>query len=173
MALGVKPPILQVVGFQNSGKTTVVSTMIQFASKHGFGVGSIKHHGHGGTPDRSHDGKDSDRHLRAGAVMSAVEGGGVLHFTANKQSWQLDEVLPFYQAMNLDGILVEGYKKASYPKIVMLREKEDLALLDDLCGIVAVIHDSSIKKSDLPIRSFLFEEKELYCLWYIDFLRGR
>ncbi|WP_342515721.1 molybdopterin-guanine dinucleotide biosynthesis protein B [Sutcliffiella sp. FSL R7-0096] len=165
------PPILQVVGFKNSGKTTVVSNMIQFASENGFKLGSIKHHGHGGPPDLPDEWKDSDRHLRAGALVSVVEGEGKLHLVAQKAVWQLEEILFLYQAMNVDGILVEGYKKAHYPKIVMLHQKEDLVLLEELEDVVGVIHDYSIPKIDLPSTSFLFTEKELYCHWFLDYLR--
>ena len=171
MALVVRFPILQIVGFQNSGKTTVVSNMIQFASDNGYKLGAIKHHGHGGTPDRQVETKDSGQHLQSGAMISGVEGGGELHITAQKATWQLDEILSLYQAMNIDGIIVEGYKKERYPKIVMLREKRDLHLLDELEDIVGVIHDQAIAKSDVPQGSFLFTEKERYCSWFLDFLR--
>jgi molybdopterin-guanine dinucleotide biosynthesis protein B len=172
MALGVTYPILQVVGFKNSGKTTVVSNMIQFASVNGFKLGSIKHHGHGGHPDLPDGWRDSDRHLQAGAVVSVVEGEGKLHLVGQKESWKLEEILFLYQTMNVDGILVEGYKKAHYPKIVMLRQKEDLVLLEELEGVVGVIHDHSIPKINLPSPSFLFKEKERYCQWFLDYLRS-
>ena len=43
--------ILQVVGYQNSGKTSFVSELTARLSATGLRVGVIKHHGHGGTFD--------------------------------------------------------------------------------------------------------------------------
>lgn len=40
--------ILQVVGYQNSGKTSFVSELTKQLSSAGRRVGVIKHHGHGG-----------------------------------------------------------------------------------------------------------------------------
>lgn len=47
----VTPIIVQVVGFQNSGKTTFVKKLLQELSKQNIYVATIKHHGHGGKPD--------------------------------------------------------------------------------------------------------------------------
>lgn len=43
--------ILQVVGHQNSGKTTLIEKCIKELTNHGIKVGTFKHHGHGGKPD--------------------------------------------------------------------------------------------------------------------------
>lgn len=47
-----KLSILQVVGYQNSGKTTLIEKLCQLAECEGLKLGCFKHHGHGGTPDR-------------------------------------------------------------------------------------------------------------------------
>ncbi len=62
MTLGKNCPILQIVGFQNSGKTTLTEKLIFRASIAGLKAASIKHHGHGGTPDTELSSKDSIRH---------------------------------------------------------------------------------------------------------------
>ena len=41
-------------------------------------VATIKHHGHGGFPEVAQ--KDSERHRKAGAIVSSVEGAGLLSF---------------------------------------------------------------------------------------------
>lgn len=43
-----KLSILQVVGFQNSGKTTLIEKLCQLAEREGLKLGCFKHHGHGG-----------------------------------------------------------------------------------------------------------------------------
>ncbi|GAA3320219.1 hypothetical protein GCM10020331_030320 [Ectobacillus funiculus] len=44
----VRPVILQIAGYQNSGKTTVAEQIISSLTKEGLRVASFKHHGHGG-----------------------------------------------------------------------------------------------------------------------------
>lgn len=43
-----KLSILQVVGYQNSGKTTLIEKLCQLAECEGLKLGCFKHHGHGG-----------------------------------------------------------------------------------------------------------------------------
>lgn len=45
--------VYQIVGFQNSGKTTLMESIINYWSKHDLKVGTIKHHGHGETKKES------------------------------------------------------------------------------------------------------------------------
>lgn len=40
--------ILQIVGYQNSGKTTLVEKMVHALTEREMKVATIKHHGHGG-----------------------------------------------------------------------------------------------------------------------------
>ena len=54
--------VFQIVGYQNSGKTTLMEKVISGAAEKGVRVAYIKHHGHGGAPDA----KDSTRHQQAG-----------------------------------------------------------------------------------------------------------
>lgn len=72
----VTPKILQVVGYQNSGKTTFVTQLVQALTEKDFNVATIKHHGHG-EPDVVTN-KDSSRHIVSGASTTIVEGEGML-----------------------------------------------------------------------------------------------
>ena len=89
MAL-VKPVIYQVVGYQNSGKTTFLLKLIQVLKGYDLKVATIKHHGHGGYPDVSQQ-KDSSKHLDAGAAVALVEGEGRIVLQAEDSNWNLDE----------------------------------------------------------------------------------
>ncbi|MCM3725652.1 molybdopterin-guanine dinucleotide biosynthesis protein B [Neobacillus cucumis] len=136
MAL-VEPFIFQVVGFQNSGKTTIITKLIKLLTDRGIKTVTIKHHGHGGKPDVM-EGKDSSRHLSSGALAAIVEGGGRMILQAERLNLSLEdeiELLKFYQP---DVVLVEGYKQKDYPKLLLLKKKEDLYLLKSLTNICAV-----------------------------------
>ncbi len=78
MALEQYCPILQVVGYQNSGKTTLMEKLIKKSADSGLHIASIKHHGHGGALKNEIAEKDSERHQKAGSAITAVEGGGSL-----------------------------------------------------------------------------------------------
>ncbi|QOR67548.1 molybdopterin-guanine dinucleotide biosynthesis protein B [Cytobacillus suaedae] len=139
MALELDVPVIQVVGYQNSGKTTYVEKLIKQATLLGLRVATVKHHGHGGEPDMIETGKDSDRHRIAGALATSVEGDGVLQLYCKRGEWQLNDILTIYQQLPIDLVIVEGYKKENYPKVVLVRNEDDLPLLDQLTNIMAVI----------------------------------
>jgi molybdopterin-guanine dinucleotide biosynthesis protein B len=173
VALGVKIPIFQVVGYQNSGKTTLISKLVKRLSSEGFSVGTIKHHGHGGMPEYGDGGKDSEVHRLAGASVIAVEGGGSLQLTAQHLSWDLHKTLSLYETFHLDAILIEGYKMESYPKIVLLRNHDDLELLDKLSNInclISLFTLSLVEQGD--IASFLRTEEEAYMTYILQQIRG-
>ncbi|MCM3761627.1 molybdopterin-guanine dinucleotide biosynthesis protein B [Alkalihalobacillus oceani] len=153
-------PVLQVVGFQNSGKTTLAEKLIKTGGELGLKVAAIKHHGHN-TPQKPEAGlKDSERHRQAGAAITAVEGGGSLQIHIQQQSWSLAEILALYEQFSPDLIVVEGYKKAPYPKLVLLRGEEDLELLQELTNVRAVITWKQLRLGTHPFPVFSLEEAD-------------
>ncbi|MBX9971951.1 molybdopterin-guanine dinucleotide biosynthesis protein B [Cytobacillus firmus] len=137
MAMVKEPVIFQVSGYQNSGKTTLVNKLISGLKEKGLSVITIKHHGHGGKPETP-GGKDSSSHIEFGAAASLVEGGGRLLLQAEKKSWSLEEQIRIALQLQPDVVLLEGHKKASFPKALLLRSDEDLHLLEDLTNICAL-----------------------------------
>ncbi|WP_226675781.1 molybdopterin-guanine dinucleotide biosynthesis protein B [Mesobacillus jeotgali] len=154
MAL-VKPVLFQVAGYQNSGKTTLSLTLIQQLAAKGLKVATVKHHGHGGRPEIV-EGKDSDKHVKAGAAVSLVEGGGRMIIHAENDKWSLSEEIDMLSFFKPDVILIEGYKNESYPKAVILRDESDLELVGKLQNIQVVLCRSAelidmLKGSPLPV----------------------
>jgi len=169
MALGEHCPILQVVGFQNSGKTTLMEKLIIRATQEGLKAASIKHHGHGGVPDDIcfSESKDSIRHDKAGAVVSSVEGDGILQLSAKTDNWKLEKMIGLYSFFSMNVIFIEGYKKEHYPKAVMIRSEKDLSLLHSLTNIKCVISHIKLDRETLKkYRVFQLHEEN----FYIDFL---
>lgn len=134
----VKPYIFQIVGYQNSGKTTLATKIIALLTARDFSIVTIKHHGHGGKPDMVVN-KDSNQHISAGACASIVEGDGRLLLQADKPSWTLNEQIDVLRPFQPDIILIEGHKFENYPKVVILRTDKDHELLDQLTNIHAVL----------------------------------
>lgn len=138
MAL-VDPVIFQIVGFQNSRKTTFMNKLIQELTKDQLKVVTIKHHGHGGKPFIDEQ-KDSSLHVNAGATASVVEGEGRLILQGEKSKWPLEEQIELLSFFKPDIILIEGHKYAHYPKAVLLRNREDLQLLTTLRNIKVIFY---------------------------------
>ena len=137
MAL-VRQIIYQVVGYQDSGKTTIILKLIEILKNEGIKSAAIKHHGHGGRPDILSQ-KDSAKHINAGAVASLVEGEGRLCLQADEIALTLEEQIRFMDFFHPDIILIEGHKKQSYPKLLILRNENDLSLTTCIKNIKAVI----------------------------------
>ena len=171
MAVVNKPIVFQVVGYQNSGKTTLVKKIIEQLTARSFSVATIKHHGHGGKPDTMED-KDSSGHISAGALASLVEGDGRILLQAEKTTWAISEQLAILGTLQPNMIIIEGHKNEDYPKVVILRTIEDKELLEKLSNIKAVIYwDESLtreknKFSSIPFFSIHDEQAcEWVCAW--------
>lgn len=142
-----KPSIFQIVGFKNAGKTTLLCKLVRRLKTSGKRVGTIKHDGHDFVMD--HPGTDTWMHQEAGADAVAITSA---YQTAwiHKQPTSLDVLVAGMSEM--DVILIEGFKDADYPKLVLLRSPEDRALLSQLSHPVGIIYGYDELASDLPLR---------------------
>jgi molybdopterin-guanine dinucleotide biosynthesis adapter protein len=135
----VTPVIFQVVGYQNSGKTTITTKLIEALVKKGLKTVTIKHHGHGGKLTALPQ-KDSEKHLNAGAFASIVEGAGCLQLQANNFFPSIDDQIELMKFFHPDVILIEGYKLEPFPKLLLLRDERDLPLLNTVSNISAIVY---------------------------------
>ena len=112
----MSPPVFGVIGWKNSGKTTLVARMIEEFSRRGLTVSAIKHAHHRFEID--HEGRDSWRFRSAGAREIAVvsrERWAMVHELRGEDEPEFSEVLAQMGACDL--VLVEGYKGVAFPKI--------------------------------------------------------
>ncbi|MBJ7927679.1 MULTISPECIES: molybdopterin-guanine dinucleotide biosynthesis protein B [Bacillus cereus group] len=171
MALGKASSIIQIVGYQNSGKTTLVEKVVHALAESEMKVATIKHHGHGGFPEVAQ--KDSERHRKAGAVVSSVEGAGLLSLSSLREEWSLQEIIRLYEFFEVDTILIEGYKKENYPKVVLLRSAEDIELVHKVENVVAVItwYNAPVNLRE-EYKVFHITEEKLYIDWFLQTVRS-
>ena len=107
-------PIVSIVGKSNSGKTTLIEKLIAELTRRGFRVATIKHNRHGFEID--HEGKDSWRHKRAGAVATVVASPGRIALIEDApKDYDLAEIRDRY-IRDADIILAEGYKIIPTPR---------------------------------------------------------
>lgn len=154
----VNPTIFQIVGFQNSGKTTLIKKVIGELENLGLTAVTIKHHGHGGKPDFLEE-KDSYQHLQAGALATLVEGNGHLLLQSKKKQWSLEEKIQLLSFFQPNIILIEGHKHESFPKAVLIRNEEDLSLLDELDNIMVVFYWQQLENDLKSIQVFSINDE--------------
>jgi len=169
--LGKASSIIQIVGYQNSGKTTLVEKVVHALAESEMKVATIKHHGHGGFPEVAQ--KDSERHRKAGAVVSSVEGAGLLSLSSLREEWSLQEIIRLYEFFEVATILIEGYKKENYPKVVLLRSAEDVELVHKVENVVAVItwYNAPVNLRE-EYKVFHITEEKLYIDWFLQTVRS-
>ena len=132
---GVPAPAISFIGYQNAGKTTLVEKVIAKLTQRGLRVGSIKHHGHKGF-EIDQAGKDSWRHAQAGSRhVGLVSPDRYAEYASTEREVPVTDLLAHYT--DVDVVIVEGYKTAGLPSVVVtrsgvdrLRGKDSFALVD-------------------------------------------
>lgn len=119
-------PVLQIIGYKNSGKTTLACRLIHALSARGIRVGSAKHDAHGFTLDDP--GTDSSRHLLHGAVETVLTSPQATRVMRQAET-PLEEIVQSMKG-RVDLVIVEGFKSAPYPKIALLRHMDDRITLE-------------------------------------------
>lgn len=128
--------ILQIVGYKNTGKTTLMMHTVQFLKSQGFNIATIKHHGHD-MDDITLQGDDVDhmKHFQAGADQSIIQGTSYQQSVTRKYRQSLDEIINESVTIETNFILVEGFKEANFDKVLVYRDKSELNVLEHLTNI--------------------------------------
>ncbi|MFC5605022.1 molybdopterin-guanine dinucleotide biosynthesis protein B [Sporosarcina koreensis] len=129
---------LHVVGYKNSGKTTLVARWVRLLKEKGLSVAVLKHHGHGGQPDMSDVTTDTAQFLANGADSTLVAGGGAVQFIWNEEPG-FAKLKEMASTGKPDVLLIEGFKKEYGDKVILLRDREDWDSLQNLQGRQLVI----------------------------------
>ncbi len=115
-------PILAIVGWSGTGKTTLLQQVIPTLGAKGIRAGLIKHTHHQMDVDTA--GKDSYLLRKAGArqvIVASSERWALMCETPEKQSINLPYLLSRMDHATLEVVLVEGFKDEPVPKIVLWR----------------------------------------------------
>ncbi len=126
--------IIQIVGYKNSGKTTLACELIRTFAAEGRKVGTLKHDAHRFEPDPPDT--DTWKHRRAGSSATAIVSPERTAWVLER-STPIEELVSQMETRDLDVLIIEGFKSAPYPKIALIRDEADADLLQ-LSNIVAV-----------------------------------
>lgn len=137
-------------GFSGSGKTTLIEQLIPRFVAQRLRVSLVKHAHH--TFDVDQPGKDSYRHRHAGATEVLVTSSRrwvLMHELRGEAEPTMEEVIARISPCDL--LLVEGYKRASIPKLEVYRQAVGEGMLHPHDpNIVAVATDGPLELS-LPV----------------------
>jgi molybdopterin-guanine dinucleotide biosynthesis protein B len=143
--------VFGVIGWKNSGKTTLMERLLEEFTQRGLKVSAIKHAHH--SFDVDHPGRDSYKFREAGARQVALvspKRWALMHELRDEEKPDFEEILSHIGPCDL--VLVEGYKGGPHPKIEARsnRSLTQEALSDDDHKIVAVASDGETNTGDLP-----------------------
>ncbi|MNO15095.1 Molybdopterin-guanine dinucleotide biosynthesis adapter protein [compost metagenome] len=141
---GSKPAVCQIVGYKNSGKTTLLCALIQLLRERGCTVAVIKHDGHNFEMD--HEGTDTWKQRQAGASAVAITSATRTSMIQERTS-SLAELIEAFA--DYDYVLVEGFKQEHYPKIVLIRREEEFPLLGETSSVVAMAVWDMVRVSEV------------------------
>ena len=131
---------LHVVGYKNSGKTTLIARWVRLLKEQGFTVAVLKHHGHASPLGLPNSDTDTMQYFESGADVSVVAGGGAVQFYMNEEP-EFMRMTDIATLGNPDILLIEGYKEEQGEKVVLLRHEEDWNELQGLQGVQLVVGD--------------------------------
>lgn len=153
--------VIAISGIKNSGKTTLITSLIPLLKDRGLKVATIKHDGHDFDPDV--EGTDSYRHRKSGAY-------GVGIFSKNKwmvikEEKDIDISSLIKQFPGADLIILEGFKNSAFPKVEIVRSEISLLPVSNPETVIAYISD--LERFYPDIKQFRLDEiKELSSYLY-------
>ncbi|KAB8310168.1 molybdopterin-guanine dinucleotide biosynthesis protein B [Rahnella sp. BCC 1045] len=138
-----KTPLLGIVAYSGTGKTTLLKQLIPYLRQRGVRTGLIKHTHH--DVDVDTPGKDSFVLRKAGADQTMVASSSrwaLMTETPEQDEPNLEYLAARFDSNNLDMILVEGFKHEEIDKIMLYRKEtgKSLESLIDL-HVIAVASD--------------------------------
>lgn len=143
--------VLQIVGYKNSGKTTLLERWLRQLTERGVRVAVIKHHGHPTPLELPARHTDSMRYYDAGAITSIVAAANTIQMHLRKEGHDLSRLIELAMVAQPEVVFVEGFKEADYPKVVLLRESSDWDALQHLTHVRAVVSRHAIEIANVEV----------------------
>lgn len=142
-------PIVSIVGKSGSGKTTLLEKVVAELTGKGYRIATIKHDVHGFEID--YEGKDSWRHKKAGAKTVVLSGPDKIAVIKEADEEWEPSSLAFSFAQDADIVITEGYKKAGFQKIEVIRKaKSTIPICRKDKNLIAIASDMRFKCRDVP-----------------------
>ena len=155
-----KQLILAVSGVKNSGKTTLIASLLPKLKQKGLKAAVVKHDGHEFEADIP--GTDTWRFGEAGACGTLVFSGTKYMMVKYQPAPETDELITCFP--EADVVLLEGFKYSEYPKIEVIRKGNSARLVCDPKNLLGIVTDYTSEelewKNTCGIPFFGLEETE-------------
>ena len=126
--------VLAVVGYSDSGKTKVASSLIKTLTEKGYRLAAVKHCPHGHEVDLADS--DTDRLYKAGAVtVVASSPQRLTKFERVTADSALESIVSTI-GDGIDLVIAEGFKSSTVPKVLVGNGASPTPIPDDLIAIV-------------------------------------
>ncbi len=144
----LKFPIIGFIANSGTGKTTLLSKLIPELKKHGLILGLIKHTHHKITFDNKGTTRDILNH--GVDVYASAKDISILEQVQIDEKNSLFDGINTYKSLNIDLLLIEGFKTDIFPKIELYRKdisKEIFATKDSTIRAIATDCPTKIDKN--------------------------
>ena len=154
--------IIGVVGWKDTGKTTLIEKLVKEFNNRSLTVSTIKHSHHNFSVDRQ--GTDSFRHFNAGTKETILASEQKwIKFSRQTSNPKLNLPYLIEQIIPVDIVIVEGFKDSDHKKVEVIdsmSSRKPLYETDSaICGLI--INQHKIQNSVLP--QFDRDEVEEIC----------
>lgn len=116
-----------VIGWKNSGKTSLMERLVAEITARGFSVSTVKHVHH--DVDLDQPGKDTYRHRQAGAREVVLASKDRFALMVEHRGPEPDLAAVLARLAPVDLVLVEGYKRDSHRKVEVWRRETGQPLI--------------------------------------------
>lgn len=144
--------VFGVIGWKNTGKTTLTERLVSTFTHRGYRVSTIKHTHH--DVDIDTPGTDSYRHRVAGAHEVLLASGprwALMHESIRESSEEPSVEVLLARLAPVDLVLVEGYKHSQHPRLEVYRAgtpQAPIALGDS--SVLALVTDTAVETGNRP-----------------------
>ncbi|MDK2773767.1 MAG: molybdopterin-guanine dinucleotide biosynthesis protein B [Tabrizicola sp.] len=138
-----------VIGWKNSGKTSLMERLVAEITGRGFSLSTVKHVHH--AVDLDQPGKDTFRHRTAGAKEVALASADRLAILVEHRGPEPDLPAVLARLAPVDLILVEGYKRDAHPKVEVWRAETGHPLIQPGDPLVRAVATDATLSLPVPV----------------------
>jgi molybdopterin-guanine dinucleotide biosynthesis adapter protein len=138
-----------VIGWKNSGKTSLMERLVTEITGRGFSVSTVKHVHH--AVDLDQPGKDTWRHRQAGAREVVLASADRLAILVEHRGPEPELPAVLARLAPVDLVLVEGYKRDAHPKVEVWREETGQPLIQPGDPLVRAVATDAALTLPVPV----------------------
>jgi molybdopterin-guanine dinucleotide biosynthesis protein B len=141
--------VFGVIGWKNSGKTSLMERLVAEITGRGYSVSTVKHVHH--AVDLDQPGKDTFRHRQAGAREVVLAAADRLAILVEHRGVEPELPAVLARLAPVDLVLVEGYKRDAHPKVEVWRHATGQPLIQPGDPLVRAVATDAALALPVPV----------------------